>query len=331
MKSPSVSYFSKTLLSTLFVVYLVCTPNLMRAQDYTEEEYKAYQDIQAEKNDVKKTDMIVKFLRDNPKTALRKHVTAEFQKVLVSLQKEKKWSEVISLGHKFLDVAPNDDFTVTTLAAAYSATNNTKGFATFGEKAYASRPSPQLAFAIAKAYQSLGNDAKFLQWGEKTLAGDPENVEMLAEMTRRSLAARRTAEAVKYAKMCLKALPNAKKPESTDQQTWKNTLDATYATAYGTIGAAAYQNRNYAQAISNLDNAVKYFKRNEIAYYYLGMSYWQQNKLEAAMLNFAKAYILRGSTANSAKQYLDQLWKSSHRGSLAGVDRVIERAQQDLK
>ena len=64
---------------------------------------------------------------------------------------------------------------------------------------------------------------------------------------------------------------------------------------------------------------------------YLGMSYWRQNKLDAAMLNFAKAYIIKGLTASSAKQYLDQIWKSGHRNSLAGVDRVIARAQQDLK
>jgi hypothetical protein len=53
--------------------------------------------------------------------------------------------------------------------------------------------------------------------------------------------------------------------------------------------------------------------------------------MDAAMLNFAKAYILKGATSNNAKQYLEQLWKSSHRNSLAGMDRVIERAEADLK
>jgi hypothetical protein len=49
------------------------------------------------------------------------------------------------------------------------------------------------------------------------------------------------------------------------------------------------------------------------------------------MLNFAKAYLLKGATSASAKKYLDQLWVSGHRNSLAGEDRVLERARQDLK
>ncbi len=120
--------------------------------------------------------------------------------------------------------------------------------------------------------------------------------------------------------MCLKALPTAKKPAEMDAQAWKNKMDAGYAVAYGVIGANAYQNQNYAEAVTNLTNAVRYYKNMDMAYYYLGMSYWQQNKLEPAMLNFAKAYLLRGATSAAAKKYLDQLWSSGHRNSLAGVE-----------
>lgn len=333
MTSPSTSYISKILITFLFVAGLVLAPNLVRAQELSQEEkeYKALQDIQAEKDPTQKTNMVVKLLRENPKTTYRPHVVAEFQKVLVDLQKEKKWSQVITLGDKFIDVAPEDSITVKALAVAYSETKNTKGFATFGEKAYASSPSGQLAFAIAQAYLALGNDAKFIQWGEKTLAAQPDNTEIMADMTRRSLAMQNQAQALKYAKMCLKALPTAKKREGIDEQTWKNTISNNYAVAYAAIGAAAYENKNYTEAITNLDNAVKYVKRNETAYYFLGMAYWQQNKLQPAMLNFAKAYVIKGSTSATAKKYLDQLWMSGHRNSLAGQEQVIQRAQMELK
>jgi tetratricopeptide (TPR) repeat protein len=332
MSSLTVSYITKKLLIILFVAALVITPNMVRAaQEPTEEEYKAFQDIQAEKDSLKKTDMIVKFLKEKPKSSYRPNVINEFQRIMVDLQKEKKWAQIISLGDKFIDVVPNDAITVRLLAAAYSETKNVKGFATFGEKAYAASPNGQLAAAIAKAYLQLGNEAKFLAWGEKALASDPDNVEMLSEMTRKALAAQNTAQALKYARDSLKVLPTAKKPEGIDAQTWQNTVNTGYATAYATIGANAYQNKNYAEAIKNLDSAVKYSKRNETAYYFLGVSYWQENKLEPAMLNFAKAYILKGSTAAASKKYLDQLWMSGHRNSLAGEERVIDRAQQDLK
>jgi tetratricopeptide (TPR) repeat protein len=333
MTSPSTSYISRLLISLLFVAGLVLTPNLVRAQELSQEEkeYKALEAIQAEKDPTQKTNMVVKLLRENPKTTYRPNAVAEFQKVVVDLQREKKWSQVITLGEKFIDVAPEDSITVKALAAAYSETKNTRGFATFGEKAYASSPSGQLAFAIAQAYLTLGNDPKFLQWGEKTLAAQPDNVEIMSDMIRRSMATQNQAQALKYARTALKALPTAKKREGVDETTWKNIVSTTYATAYATIGASAYENKNYTEAITNLDNAVKYFKRNDTAYYYLGMAYWQQNKLQPAMLNFAKAYVIKGATSSTAKKYLDQLWSSSHRGSLAGVDQVIQRAQTELK
>lgn len=108
MTSRTVSYISKRLLTIVFVAGLVVSPRMVRAQEPTEEEYKALQDIQAEKDSVRKTDMIVKFLKEKPKTSYRPNVVAEFQKILVELQKEKKWSQIISLADKFIDVAPDD-------------------------------------------------------------------------------------------------------------------------------------------------------------------------------------------------------------------------------
>jgi tetratricopeptide (TPR) repeat protein len=331
MTSHSVSHISKTLLSILFIAGLLLRPSLTWAQEPTEEEYKALTDIQAEKDAEKKADMIVNFLKEKPKSAYRPNVMAEYQKVIIELKNEKKWNQIIALGDKFLDVAPNDSFTANALALAYAETNNTKGFATFGEKAYAQKPSAALAMEIARAYQKLGNDAKYVQWREKVLAEDPNNIDILMDMTKRYMASQNTPQAVKYAKMCLKALPQAQKPEGVTAQAWKNTTDAGYATAYAVLGADAYQKNNYTEAINNFTNSVKYYKRNDSAYYHMGLSYWQQNKLEPAMLNFAKAYILRGATSSAAKKYLDQLWASSHRNSLAGENRIIERAQQDLK
>ena len=330
MTSTSTSQFSRILLG-IFFVCLTCTLIPAQTQDYTEEEYKTFQDIQATKDAAKKVDMVAKFLQEKPKTGLRTYLIAEYQTAIFDLQNKKDWTQIIALGDKFLDVVPNDDFTFSALAAAYSATNNTKGFATFGEKAYASKPSSQLAYAVAKAYQTLGNDAKFLQWGEKALAGDPSYYEIAAELTRSFLKSQNTEKATKYARICLKALPTAKKPEGVDDKAWKNATDNYYATAYYAIGAAAYNSQNFPQAISNLDSAVKYYKRNDMAYYYLGMSNWQLNKLQPAMLNFAKAYVLKGSTSTSARQSLEKLWKSGHRGSLDGINVVIQRAEQELK
>lgn len=330
MVAQKVSYIPKTLLSILFVAGLLLAPSMMWAQEPTEEEYKALTDIQGEKDVAKKTDMIFNFLKEKPKSSYREHVMVEYQKIIIDLKNEKKWNQIITLGDKFLDVAPGDDFTEKALVVAYAETNNMKGFATYGEKAYAQKPSVGLAMAIAQAYQKLGNDAKYMQWREKVLAQDPNNVEILVDMIKKYMASQNTAQALKYAKQCLAALPGAKKPEGVDEQAWKNTVDAGYATSYAVIGASAYQNQKYAEAIKNFDASVKYYKRNDSAYFHMGLCYWQMNKLDAAMLNFAKAYVLRGATASMAKANLDKL-AGSGKSAPGTIQRAIERAQQDLK
>jgi len=331
MASNKVSYITKSLLSFLFVAGMVFAPVKVWAQEPTEEEYKAFTDIQAEKDPAKKADLIFSFLKDKPKSAYRANVMPEYQKIILDLRNEKKWNQIIAMGDRFLDVAPGDDFTEKALTQAYAETDNMKGFATYGEKAYAQKPSAALAMEIARAYQKLGNTAKYNQWREKVLAQDPNNIEILMEMTGRYMASQNTAQAVKFSRQTLKALPTAKKPEGISDQAWKETTDRAYATAYAVVGADAYQKQSYAAAITNFTSSVKYFKRNDSAYYHMGLCYWQQNKLEPAMLNFAKAYVIKGSVAASAKKYLDQLAAQGRRDPKAFVQRVIERAHLDLK
>ncbi len=44
-------------------------------------------------------------------------------------------------------------------------------------------PAPRLPWRLRRAYQKLGNDAKYNQWREKVLAQDPDNIEILIDMT----------------------------------------------------------------------------------------------------------------------------------------------------
>lgn len=327
MTSRSVSFFFTLILSLSLIAGQALIPQRALAQDYTEEEYKRYQTIDAEADPVKKTDMIIAFIKEKPESSLRSYLEASFQRLIADLSQQQNWSQVISIGRKFLTISPNHKTTIDALTYAYSSTNNLSGFTSFGEKTYASNPSEELAYSLAIAYLRRENNAKFLQWGAKVPSSSPNYPVVLAQMMRRTTG----AEQAKHARTCLKVFPTAKKPEGMGDKDWQDMVNNTYAAAYGVLGQQSYQNGSYSTAIKHLTNTLKYNNRNESAYYFLGMSYWRINKLDMAMLNFAKAYLLQGSTSTNAKKYLEELWQNSHRGSLTGVDRVIQKAQKELQ
>jgi tetratricopeptide (TPR) repeat protein len=321
------------------IALLVCcavslTLSSARAQDpttYTEEQYKMFQDLQAEPAAAKKVAAAVKFLQANPKSGLRPNVIAECDKVMQDLEKSGNWAQITTYGQQIVSVAPEDSYSVGLLAQAYQQQKNYGQFVVFGEKVFAARPNAGLANMLAKAYQDLGNDAKFATWAEKSLSMNPDDPDIAIELAKRYAAAKRTAEATKYANMGLKALQGAKKPANVADDKWKQVVDQSNAQCYAIIGNSFYENKNYAQAIANLEKSVVAYKRNDVAYYFLGMSYWQMGKSGEAMLNFAKSFVLKGSTAAASKQYLDNLYRAGQgRGSLAGEERVLGRAKMDL-
>ncbi len=324
---------SRILCGLMMVTLTAMLPCAVRAQEtqYTTEEYKAYQDVTAENDAAKKTTLIVKFMQDYPKSTLQPHIMAAYQGMMGDLQKGQHWPQLVSCGEQFLKAVPNDAFTFSMLATGYQRTNNLKQFVVFGERAFEKKPDGNLAYYMAKAYKDLQDDAKYLQWGEKAVALLPDNHELLLDLSKSYARMNKQALATKYAKQSIKVLTTVAKPEGTEERVWREYVNNGLASSYAIVGNVAYEQKDYTTAISNLESSLKYYKRNGLAYYYLGMSYWQQNKVDMAMLDLAKAYLLGGPSAGAAKQYLDNLYKSTHQQTLAGQERVINKAKEELK
>ncbi|HSW39046.1 MAG TPA: hypothetical protein VLL97_06095, partial [Acidobacteriota bacterium] len=196
MMAPSILNISRMLLVFAMLVTAVAILPLKaqaqaeeaEAREYTEEEYQKWQKFQSATDNAEKMDLVVKFFTEHPKSQLRDHILTEYQNMMFNLQNQQNWPELIAHGQRFLAVVPNDEYTVSSLAAAYAQMNDYSGFVTFAEKVYKSSPSPQLAYGIAMAYLNMENEARFFQWGERALAGDPGKFDLAVEMTRRYLA-----------------------------------------------------------------------------------------------------------------------------------------------
>jgi tetratricopeptide (TPR) repeat protein len=302
------------------------------AAQYTEEEYKMMEEVKAQADPAQKTALVLKFFKAYPKSALTEYVVGDFVAAMGKLQEAQKWSELTSLCRQVVSFVPGNQYLNAFLAEGYRQTKNMKGFVEFGEQAYARNPNERLAYSLAKAYLELGNVQKFIQWGETTVAKMPEAYDIEVDLVKQFSAMRQNAKADKYAKQCIKVLQGmAKAPEGMSEADWKKYTDYAYATCYYVIGEYAQQAGRYDVAVTNLQNSVKYYKRNDAAYYFLGQSYWQLRQLGLAMMNFAKAYLLNGSSSAAARQHLENLYKQTHNNSLTGLDKVIAKAEEDLK
>ena len=297
---------------------------------YSPEEYAAYQAITGESDPAKKMELILAFYKTYPKSTLQPHVVADFQTMLKNLQDARKWAQSITVGRQFLSVAPNDEYTIALLATAFAETKDYRQFVAMGDELYKKNPNGNLAYSMAKAYQNLGNSAKQAEWAEKTVASLPDNYEMLLELSKIYADANRNAEADKYAKQCLKVVQAAAKPEQSTEKDWTAYKNHSLMACYYIIGKIAYDKQEYAAAVSNLENSLKLNSRNDMAYFFLGQSYWQSRNQSKALINFAKASLLGGSAATPPRQQLENMWKGSHRGSLAGLDTVIAAAKAEL-
>jgi tetratricopeptide (TPR) repeat protein len=322
------------LLAFIVSCVVLVRPNvnvLAQETQYTTEEYNAYQAITGEADPAKKMELILQFFKTYPKTTLRPHIVSDFQETLKNLRDAKKWTQVVTLGRQFIAVVPDDPYTIALVAEGYSETKNYQQFVVFGEEVYRAKPTGNLAYAMAKAYKELGNNTKFIEWGEKTLANLPDNYEIMLEMAIIYSDNQRNAEADKYAKQCLKVIQATKRPEQMAEKDWTAYTSRAFQACYLIIGSAAFQKQDYVNAIPNLENSLKYNSRNDMAYYWLGQSYWQARNTTMALKNFAKAMLLNGRSAVPAKQQLENLYKQTHQNSLVGLDKVTALAKAELE
>lgn len=79
------------------------------------------------------------------------------------------------------------------------------------------------------------------------------------------------------------------------------------------------------------NNAIAVRPKFGQAYFYLGLAYKNEQKLDEAMDNFAISHLIKSRLQKKAKQQLDIIYRSLHNGSLIGEDKIIKKAEAELK
>ncbi len=303
-------------------------------QDYTEEEYDAYDKACNEKDLDKQGPMLLAFMEKYPKSKLQQYIVTSFQTLMYELQKQKKYDKLEPLAEQWLKYFPNDLQTWVYIADAAQKQGHLDKFIEYGLKIYAQKPTAGMAYYLAEAFEKTGSQAQHLAWTEK-LFGYPEfddKYELRMIFVKKYAEEKNMDKAAEYAQLALKSMASAKRPDGVPEAGWNKRLKESKRSCHYLIGLTLYDQDKYTQAIQELERALAVDPRFDMAHYYIGLSLWKLGKVEnhEAPLSFAKAELLKGEMSRQAKEHLEKIYKAIHNNTTIGIDKIYRRAQSEL-
>jgi tetratricopeptide (TPR) repeat protein len=322
----------------LLVAALLFTSAPLFAQDYTIEEYNAYQKAVEDGEDA-----MISFLKEHPQSSLNDYVVGAYLQKLNGYREKQQWDQAFQEGKKFLNevdtkIVPEDNqnrsliLTMTTWAAFNS--QHYAQAAQYGEEVYAAKPdTPNLVMILARSYLNAGDVTNAVKYGSKYCATvEPAKCfDILPTLMRYYADQKKWSTADKYAKQTIDALSNAPKPSTVAENEWRKYTNEQKSVAYTIIGRNAFEGKNWQVSEKNYSSALNLAPNNDLraeAHYYIGMSRWNQKQIDPAMDAFARG-VAQGNTPyrETCQKQLEKLYRATHNGSLAGLDELLERAR----
>ena len=182
----------------------------------------------------------------------------------------------------------------------------------FAEKFPESRYLTSVYAQLAANYMNAGQVDKMFVAGEKALELNPDNTDVLSllamAMPRRVNSSTPDAQqqyqkAEGYARKALELLPNLPRPEGIDDAVFQKAKDDKIAMAHSGLGLILFQRRNYAEARTELTEAVKLSSSPDpVDYYILGNANIQGSYYNDAVAAYEKcASVGTGALAAQCK------------------------------
>ncbi|MDM7998219.1 MAG: hypothetical protein QUT30_21320 [Acidobacteriota bacterium] len=293
---------------------------------YDEVEYGAYEAAVNEPNLEKRGPMLLGFIEKYPKSALMAYIKAGYETLLHECSQTKQYALLESSAEKWLQLNPGSIQTLAYLAEAAQKTGNDLKYAQRLEQIYALDPKGSYAADILQAYGKAKNQAKVDEWTQKILKMPEFDANFLLrfDFVKKYMEANNYSKAAEYAGLTLKSTDLVKEPSKDVQEQ----ISKIRYVCHLAIGMNAYEDGKFADSIRSLQQALKFEKQGE-PYYYIGMSQWKQDKIDDAILSFARAELQGGAIASQAKEKVEQLYKALHNDTTVGIDKVYRKAKEE--
>ncbi|HYL09687.1 MAG TPA: hypothetical protein VEU31_03030 [Candidatus Acidoferrales bacterium] len=147
-------------------------------------------------------------------------------------------------------------------------------------------------------YLIAGNTQKMFSAGEKALALNPDDVLVLSLLSQTLPRAwkpdapdaqAQLDKAEKYGKHAIELTPNLQKPPETTEETFQKVNNQRLSMAHSGLGLANFQRHKYAEAIPDLEEAVKIVPDPDpVNYYVLGLAEVNTKHFNDAVTTFTK-------------------------------------------
>ncbi len=264
----------------------------------------------------------------HPKSKILQYYESFFSRTVADYEKAGKTQEANALSSKMLKLFPNSIALLSqTLRAAIQKQDYAKAIE-IGERLQAIKPDKQTTVLLAQSYIATNNGPKAAEYSQKALdaMGSKDGFYFAYWLAVYHSGQRNVGKAVQYYDMLLKAYPQGGTPAGWQAAQWNSVK----GTAYTTLARAAYDKQNFAAAIQNYTESLRYSPKSDLTYLSMGLSYWKLQQLEPAMDAFAKAVVLEKDYAAKAQEYLEQIYKPLNSDSLDGLDGVLAKARTAL-
>lgn len=179
----------------------------------------------------------------------------------------------------------------------------------------------------------------FFRHAEVALKDLPQDIALLAtlssayaEQQQPDLAIRRGQKALELLAAEEKSSPS----EGDAGEQWRRgrlKSEAHYGVGTGYLFQAYSQGSNrrlLAAAVEHLEQSVAADPSHQYAHFRLGFAYQMQNRLEPAVLEYARASALEGSATALSRQYLEKLYREVH-GSDQGMEGLVAEQKRHLE
>lgn len=246
-----------------------------------------------------------------------------------------RYAEVLAEAQKILAARPDDR---TALYCAANALFRQQRYAQaipYAERLYNSKQvssdrKAQAAYIVAVSALNTGDQTKTERYGTAACAhfSPKDCYTIYPALMKISYMKGKMQQAAEFASKAIEGLSAVRDRQSDSQ--WQSYIGTNIAAAHVIIGHSNYRQQDYEKAVSSFQEAHKATADSMLraeAYRYTGLSLRSMGKVNEAMVAFARGSKAgHNQHATASRKQLEELYKSTHNGSLVGLSRFIRAA-----